>query len=414
MKFDRRVVITGVGVVSPNGLGVPVFWDSILAGRCVARKVEGFDASHFPTTFACEISGYNPTDHYSSKEIKRMDRFVHVALLAASEAVKDSGLDPEREDLDRIGVVVGSGIGGISTLENETRALDIHSTNPKVSAFLIPKLIINMASGEIAIRYGFRGPNISPVTACATGVHAIGESMKMIQRESADVMVAGGTEAAISPLGFGGFCSMRALSRRNDDPTHASRPFERDRDGFVMGEGSGIVVLEELEHAKKRGAKIYAEVAGYGMSADAYHITEPEPEGKGARAAMTLAIRDAGLEPAQIDYINAHGTSTRFNDRAETMAIKAVFKDHARKVPVSSTKSTTGHLLGAAGAVEAIACALAITKSVIPPTAHYENPDPDCDLDYVPNTPRDLQVNAVLNNSFGFGGHNGCIVLKKI
>ncbi len=413
MSSARRVVITGVGIISPNGIGTSVFWKAILDGPCVARRVEAFDASRFPTTFACEITGYVPTEHFSTKEIKRMDRFVQVALIAAKESIADSGLDSARENPDRIGVIIGSGIGGIATLEEETRALDLQSPHPKVSAFLIPKLIINMASGEVAIRYGFSGPNLSQVTACATGSHAIGDAMKIIQRSDADVMIAGGTEAAISPLGFGGFCSMRALSRRNDDPSNASRPFERDRDGFVMGEGAGVLVLEEMERAKKRGAKIYAEVAGYGLSADAYHITEPEPEGKGARRAMGMAVQDAGLNLDQVDYVNAHGTSTRFNDRAETMAIKSLFKDHAKKLAVSSTKSVTGHLLGAAGAVESIACALALQNGVIPPTVHYTSPDPDCDLDYVPNSPRQIPIRVALNNSFGFGGHNGCLILRK-
>lgn len=413
MRSDRRVVITGVGAITPNGLGVTAFWDAILEGKCAARKVEGFDASHFPTTFACEIQGYKAEEHFSSKETKRLDRFVQVALVAAKEAIADSGIGLQTADPERVGVIIGSGIGGIWTLETEARALDIHSENPKVSVFLIPKLIVNMAAGEVAIRYGFCGPNLSQVTACATGTHAIGDAMKIIQRHDADVMIAGGTEAAISPLGFGGFCSMKALSRRNDNPSRASRPFDRDRDGFVMGEGAGILVLEELEHAKKRGAKIYAEVGGYGLTADAYHITEPEPTGKGARRAMAMAIADAGLTPEDVDYVNAHGTSTKFNDRAETMAIKAVFKDHARKLPVSSTKSTTGHLLGAAGAVESIACAFALQRGVLPPTSHYETPDPECDLDYIPNTPREKKIKVALNNAFGFGGHNGCLILKQ-
>lgn len=413
MRSERRVVITGIGVISPNGIGVATFWNAILEGKSAARKVESFDASKFPTTFACEIQGFKPEEHFSSKELKRLDRFVQVALIAAQEAITDSGVDPKTENVDRIGCIIGSGIGGIATLEAEARALDMTSDNPKVSVFLIPKLIVNMASGEVAIRYGFCGPNLAQVTACATGTHAIGDAMKIIQRNDADVMVAGGTEAAISPLGFGGFCSMRALSRRNDDPARASRPFDRDRDGFVMGEGSGIVILEELERAKKRGAKIYAEVAGYGLTADAYHITEPEPTGKGARRAMAMAIADAGLNPQDVDYVNAHGTSTKFNDRAETMAIKEVFKDHARGLAISSTKSTTGHLLGAAGAVETIACALALKNGVVPPTSHYETPDPECDLDYVPNTAREKKITVALNNAFGFGGHNGCLIVKK-
>lgn len=413
MRSDRRVVITGVGALTPNGLGVSVFWNSILEGACAARTVESFDASRFPTTFACEIQGFKPEEHFSSKEIKRLDRFVQLGLLAAKEAIGDSGIDAKTENPDRIGVIIGSGIGGIATMEQEARALDIHSENPKVSVFLIPKLIVNMAAGEVAIRYGFCGPNLSQVTACATGTHAIGDAMKIIQRDDADVMVAGGTEGAITPLGFGGFCSMRALSRRNDNPSRASRPFDLTRDGFVMGEGAGIVVLEELERAKKRGAKIYAEVAGYGLTADAYHITEPEPTGKGARRAMSMAISDAGLNPEDVDYVNAHGTSTKFNDRAETLAIKGVFNDHARKLAISSTKSTTGHLLGAAGAVETIACAFALQRGILPPTAHYETPDPECDLDYIPNTPREKQINVALNNAFGFGGHNGCLILKK-
>lgn len=413
IQSNRRVVITGMGAITPNGMGVSVFWDAILSGKCVARKVEQFDASKFPTTFACEIVGFKPEEHFSTKEIKRLDRFVQVALIAAKEAIADSGVDGGTADVSRVGVIIGSGIGGIWTLEKEARALDLSSDNPKVSPFLIPKLIINMASGEVAIRYGFCGPNLSQVTACATGSHSIGDAMKIIERNDADVMIAGGTEAAISSLGFGGFCSMRALSRRNDDPAHASRPFDLNRDGFVMGEGAGMVVLEELAHAKKRGAKIYAEVTGYGLSADAYHITEPEPEGKGARKAMSMAIADAGLNPADVDYCNAHGTSTKFNDRAESKAIREVFKDHTKKLMVSSTKSITGHLLGAAGAVEAIACALALQKGVIPPTHHYETPDPECDLDYVPNAPREKPIRAALSNSFGFGGHNGCLILRK-
>ncbi|MBI4178894.1 beta-ketoacyl-ACP synthase II [bacterium] len=410
---SRRVVITGVGVISPNGIGAGVFWDAILHGKSAARKVEGFDASRFPTTFACEVTGYVPTEHFSTKEIKRLDRFVQLALIAAKEAIADSGLTAEGADPSRIGVVIGSGIGGIQTLETEARALDLNAENPKVSAFLIPKLIVNMASGEVAIRHGFCGPNLSQVTACATGTHAIGDAMKIIQRGAADVMVAGGTEAAVTPLGFGGFCSMKALSRRNDDPTRASRPFDLDRDGFVMGEGAGIVVVEELTRAQKRGAKIYAEVAGYGLSADAYHITEPEPTGRGARQAMAMAIADAGLNPGDVDYVNAHGTSTRFNDKAETLAIKTLFGDHARKLAVSSTKSTTGHLLGAAGAVESVACAFAFQHNILPPTSNYVTPDPDCDLDIIPNQAREAKIRVALNNAFGFGGQNGCLILKR-
>ncbi len=410
--MSRRVVITGMGVVSPIGNTVGEFWDSLKNGRSGTGPVTRFDASKHSSQVDAEVKDFNPEPVINPKDVEHTDLFAQYAIVASAEAVENSGLDLESIDLSRAGVIVGSGIGGIATLEKQKEVLDAKGPR-RISPHLIPMLIVNIAAGLISIRFGFQGPNSSVVTACATGNHSIGDAMRLIQRDDADVMIAGGTEAALTPLGFGGFCSLRALSRRNDDATGASRPFEKDRDGFVMGEGAGIVVIEELEHAKKRGASIYAELTGYGMSGDAHHITMPHPEGIGAKKAMQLAVEDAGMTLEDVDYINAHGTSTPYNDKFETIAIKTLFGEHAKKIPVSSTKSMTGHLLGAAGAVEFIACAKALQCGIVPPTINYQTPDPDCDLDYVPNQARELKIKTAISNSFGFGGHNAVLALKK-
>ncbi len=410
--MGRRVVVTGLGVVSPVGNTVDEFWNALKEGRSGTSRVERFDPEKYSSKVAAEVKQFDPGDAFSEKDAARMDLFVQYAMKAAVTAVELSGLDLENSDRSRIGVIIGSGIGGIHTLEAQKEILDKKGPR-RISPYLIPMLIVNMASGMVSIHYGLQGPNTSVVTACATGNHSIGDAMRQIQYGHADVMIAGGTEAAISPLGFGGFCAMRALSTRNDEPEKASRPFDKDRDGFVMGEGAGIVVLEELEHAKKRGATIYGEIAGYGMSADAHHITMPDPEGNGAINAMRLALDDAKIPLDQVDYINAHGTSTQYNDKFETNAIKSLFSSRANEVAVSSTKSMTGHLLGAAGAVEFIAIILAIKDGIIPPTINYETPDPECDLDYVPNTARKTTIRCAISNSFGFGGHNAVLAARK-
>jgi len=413
MCTKRRVVVTGVGVISPVGQNKDDFWNALLEGKSGAATLSCFDPSPFTSHIAAEVKGFDPSKFFSSKETRHLDRFAQFAIAAAKETVADSGMDLSKADANRIGVIVGSGIGGLHTIEEQHR-IYLEKGPSKISPFLIPMLIVNIAAGHISILFGLKGPCSCVATACASGNHAIGDSFKIIQRGDADVMIAGGAEGAITPTGFGGFCACKALSLRNDDPKKASRPFDKERDGFVMGEGAGIIMLEEYEHAKKRGARIYCEMIGYGMSGDAYHITAPSPDGDGAVRCINAAIADAEINHDEVSYINAHGTSTQMNDKVETLAIKKCFKDHAKKLMVSSTKSVTGHLLGAAGGIEAIACALAIKEGVVPPTINYEYPDPDCDLDYVPNIPRKTQINVALSNSLGFGGHNATIVLKKI
>lgn len=410
--LKRRVVVTGVGLVTPLGLGIDNVWQKILNGESGIAPITRFDASRHETKFAGEVKDFNAEEYMSHKEVKRVDLFIQYALAAAKIAVDDSGLDMTKEDAERVGVIVGTGLGGLPTLEKYHSIL-LERGPGRISPFFIPMLIANEAPGHISIQHGMKGPNLSIVTACATGTHSIGDATRVIQYGDADVMVAGGTEANLTPLTVGGFNAMKALSTRNDDPKRASRPFEKDRDGFVIAEGSGIVILEELEHALKRGAKIYAEIAGYGYNGDAYHITAPAPDGEGFIRCIRMALKDAGLSPDDVDHINAHGTSTDLNDQTETLAIKAVFKEKAYKIPVSSTKSMVGHLLGAAGAVEAIFSVLAIRDNICPPTINYETPDPDCDLDYVPNKARSHATNVVLSNSFGFGGTNGTLIFRR-
>lgn len=409
---EKRVVITGLGIISPVGTGIEKFWSNLLEGKSGIGPITRFDASQLPTRIAGEVKDFNPEDFLDKKEIRRMDLFTQYAVAAAKMAVEDSQLDLTMVDLNRVGVILGSGIGGIETMEEQCKVLYNKGPN-RTSPFMVPMMIVNMAAGQISIYFGAKGPNITVVSACASGTNAVGDAFKLIQRGDADIVITGGTEASITPLSFAGFCSMKALSTRNDEPTKASRPFDKDRDGFVMGEGAAILILETLEHALKRGAKIYAEVLGYGSTADAHHITAPSPDGEGAARAMRAALNDAGLEPENIDYINAHGTSTELNDKFETMAIKQVFGEAAYKVAISSTKSMTGHLLGAAGALELMVCALTIRDGVIPPTINYENPDPECDLDYVPNVKREKEVFYTLSNSLGFGGHNATVILGK-
>jgi 3-oxoacyl-[acyl-carrier-protein] synthase II len=401
-----------MGAVTPIGNTISEMFESACAGKSGIGQIDRFDTKDFATTIAGQIKDFDPLKFIDRKELKKMDLFIQFALAASDEAVNDAGLTENEKDADRIGVYIGAGLGGIATIEKYSDV--VRDRGPKkITPFFIPMLIINLAPGFVSIKYGFKGPNLSTVSACASGTHSIGEASNAIKRDIVDVMIAGGTEATITKLGIGGFNAMKALSTRNDEPQRASRPFDKDRDGFVMGEGAGIVVLEELEHAKKRGANIYAEVLGYGLNADAHHITTPTPEGAGAAKCMQLAIDDAGINPEEIDYINAHGTSTYYNDFYETMAIKKVFKDHAYKVAVSSTKSMIGHLLGAAGGVEAIFSILAIKNGVLPPTINYETKDEGCDLDYVPNTAREKEVKIALSNSFGFGGTNGTLAFKK-
>jgi 3-oxoacyl-[acyl-carrier-protein] synthase II len=409
---ERRVVVTGVGLVSPVGIGTEETWTSLQAGRSGAGPITLFDASQHSTRFACEVKGFDPLRWVEKKDVKKMDRFIQFAVAAADFALADSGLKVDASNDEMIGVYVGSGIGGFATIEREHTIL-MERGPSRISPFFIPAAIVNLASGWISIRSGAKGPNSATCTACTTSAHAIGDSFRLIQRGDADAMIAGGSEAAITPLGTGGFCSMRALSQRNDDPQRASRPFDKGRDGFVIGEGSGIVILEELEMAKRRGAHIYCEIVGYGMSSDAYHISAPCEDGGGAYRVMTKAIKDAKIEPSAIGYVNVHGTSTPQGDKVEVLAIKRVFGDHARKMPISSTKSMTGHLLGAAGGLEAGISALALRDQVIPPTINYETPDPDCDLDCVPNEARKVRLDYVLSNSFGFGGTNGALVFKR-
>jgi 3-oxoacyl-[acyl-carrier-protein] synthase II len=409
----RRVVITGIGLVTPIAIGTEETWQGVLAGKSGIGPITHFDHTAFATHFAGEIKGFDPTRWVTSREAKSIDPFIQYAIAAGSLAMEDSGLKIEGSFAERVGCFVGAGLGGVTTIEATCETLKAKGPRYGISPFFVPMIIVNLAPGQISIRFGAKGPNISQVSACSTGAHAIGDAFRVIQRGDADAMICGGTEATVTPLGVGGFNSMRALSTRNESPQEASRPFDLDRDGFVIAEGSGIVVIEELENAKKRGANIYAELTGYAANADAHHITAPAPEGEGAQRCMKLALGDARLSPTQVGYINAHGTSTKMNDANETLAIKKVFGDAARKVMVSSTKSMTGHMLGAAGGVETAFCALALARSVIPPTINYTTPDPECDLDYVPNTAREARVDHVITNSFGFGGTNACLVLSR-
>jgi 3-oxoacyl-[acyl-carrier-protein] synthase II len=409
--MKNRVVITGMGVMTSLGRDLESFWGNLMAGKSGVSHIEAFDVEDYPTKIAAEIKGFNPEDWIDRREARRMDRFVQLACVAAIQALKDANLNvAEDTDPERVGTYVGSGIGGLGTWEDQHKIL-LEKGPKRVSPFFIPMMIANMASGQISMITGAKGPNSTVVTACATGSHSIGDSMKIIQRGEADVMICGGAESTIRPTGMAGFCALRAMSTRNDEPARASRPFDVDRDGFVMGEGAGVLILESLEHAQKRGARIYAEVIGYGMSGDAYHMTDPDPDG--AARCMIKALKDADISPEAIDYINAHGTSTPVGDRSETIAIKKALGEHAYKTAVSSTKSMTGHLLGAAGGVEAIISILAIQNATIPPTINLENQDPECDLDYVPNTPRKADLNVVMSNSFGFGGHNATVIMKK-
>ena len=408
----RRVVVTGVGMITPLGVTTDESWVGLMGGRPGIRKITQFDASAFPTQIAGEVVGFNAEDYIEPKEVKKMDRFIHFALAATTMALKDSGLAITGEHAERTGVIVGSGMGGLHAIEHY-HSVYLEKGPKRISPFFIPMLIVNLASGQISIRFGAKGPNSAVSTACATGSHAIGDAFKIIQRGDADVMIAGGTEAVITPLGIGGFNAMKTLSTRNHEPERASRPFDVDRDGFVMGEGAGIVILETIESAIERGARIYAEMAGYGMTADAFHITSPAPGGEGAVRCMKYALADAGVHPSDIQYINAHGTSTKYGDELETSAIKTLFGEHAYKLCVSSTKSMIGHLLGAAGGVEAVITVLSIYHDSVPPTINLDNPDPECDLDYVPHTSRRMSVDCALTNSFGFGGTNACLVLKK-
>lgn len=411
--MERRVVVTGMGVVSPIGIGIKDFGQALFEGKSGVGKITYFDVSSYRSQIGGEVKDLEPQRYLSPKEIRRLDRFAQLGMIAAEEAIKYAGIPQQGEDLSKIGILVGSGVGGLYTIEREEAVL-LEKGPQKVSPFLVPMLITDIVSAHIAIKYGFSGPNFSISTACATGNHSIGEAFEIIQRGDAEVMVAGGTEAAITPLGLAGFCSMRALSTRNDEPEKASRPFDRERDGFVIGEGAGVVVLEELERARKRKASIWGEIVGFGMSGDAYHITQPILNGRGLREAMNKALKDAKISSQEVDYINAHGTSTPFNDKVETQAIKDLFGRDAYRIPVSSTKSMTGHLLGAAGGVEMIASLLAFKEKIIPPTINYENPDPECDLDYVPNKAREAKIKVVMSNSMGFGGHNAVLVIKKL
>jgi 3-oxoacyl-[acyl-carrier-protein] synthase II len=406
-------VVTGVGLVTPVGIGVDPTWEAIKTGRSGIRPIQAFDAALFNCRIAGEVSDFDPALYIEKKEIKKMGRFIQFAIAATEFALQNSGFHVLPEEAERTGVLIGSGIGGFEVIEREHRIL-LEKGPSRISPFFIPATIINLASGQVSIRTGAKGPNSATATACTTSSHAVGDSYRLIQRGEAEVMICGGTEAAVTPMGIGGFAAMRALSQRNDDPCRASRPWDLDRDGFVVGEGAGILILEDYDHAVRRGANMLAEVVGYGMSADAYHITSPSEDGDGAYRVMRNALADAGIEPHQIDYINAHGTSTPVGDRIETTAIKRTFGEHAYKVAVSSTKSMTGHLLGGAGGLEAGLCALAIRDQIAPPTMNYEKPDPACDLDYVPNRARPMRIDYALSNSFGFGGTNGCLIFKKV
>jgi len=408
--MERRIVVTGMGAVTPLGLGVEATWEGLRSGRSGISKISHFDASDFSSQIAGEVDEFNPADWLEPREVRHTDRFAQFAVAAAKMAVEDAGLDFEQTDRDRVGVLIGSGIGGTATWEQQHSVL-MEKGPGRVSPFLIPMMILDMASGRVAMLFGVRGPNLGMATACATSAHAIGEAAEIIKRGDAEAMIAGGSEAAVSPLAVAGFCSMRALSRRNDEPPRASRPFDRDRDGFVMAEGAGVVVLEDLEHAKRRGARLHGEIIGYGTSGDAYHMTQPSPDGYGMALAMESALRDAKISPDDVDYVNTHGTATPSGDPAETLALKKVFGDRAGSIPCSSTKSMTGHLLGAAGAVELIACLLSIRDGVIAPTINLDTPDPECDLDYVALEARAQSVNLAMSNSFGFGGHNAILIV---
>ncbi len=411
--MQKRVVVTGLGVVSPVGTGLAQFWSSLVGGLSGIRRITRFDPAAFSTQIAGEVLDFNPGDFMDKKEAKRMDRFAQFAVAAAGMALRDAGLDLDSEDKDRIGVIFGSGVGGIETLEEQARVLFTKGPG-RISPFFVPMMIANMGAGQIAITYGLKGPNVTSVTACASSTNAVGDAFKLLQRGGAEIVITGGSEAPITPLAMAGFCSMKAMSTRNQEPSKACRPFDAGRDGFVVAEGAAVLVLETLEHAQARGARIYAEVAGYGCTCDAYHITAPDPRGYGAANSMREALADAGVRPEEVDYINAHATSTPLGDRAEVLAIKEVFGEHAYRLAVSSTKSMTGHLLGAAGGLEALATVLTVYHGVIPPTINYEEPDPECDLDFVPNAARKAPVNVALSNSFGFGGHNATIVFKKL
>ncbi len=409
----NRVVVTGLGVITPLGNNVPAFWSALKSGKSGAGPITSFDTSGFDSRIAAEIKGFDPILYgISVKDARRLEKFVQYAVASSKQAIADAGLNLEKEDRRRIGVLVGSGIGGLYTIEEQNK-IYLTKGPSRLSPFLIPMLIVNEAAGQVAINFGLKGPNSCVATACASGAHAIGDASRIIERGDADVMICGGTESCIVATGVGGFCALKALSTRNDEPEKASRPFDAKRDGFVIGEGCGLVVLESMEHAKKRKAHVYAELCGYGMSCDAYHITAPDPDGEGAAQAMREALKDGQLNPEDVDYINAHGTSTKLNDKVESMAIKRALGAYAKKTMVSSTKSMTGHMLGAAGGVEFVVCVLAIKDGVVPPTINYEYPDPDCDLDYVPNTARETEVDVCLSNSLGFGGHNATLAVKK-
>ncbi|MER3428846.1 MAG: beta-ketoacyl-[acyl-carrier-protein] synthase II [Pyrinomonas sp.] len=410
--MKRRVVVTGLGLVTPIGNSVEATWSSLMAGRSGVAYISKFDASTFPVRIAAEIKDFDPLNYVEKKEARKMGSFIHYAIAASDEALRDSGLRITPEIAERVGTYISSGIGDFWAIEREHSKL-LNEGPERISPFFIVSAIVNLAAGQVSIRTGAKGPNSATATACSAGAHAIGDSFKIIQRGDADVMICGGAESAITPMSVAGFAAMRALSTRNDDPLRASRPFDADRDGFVIGEGAGIMILEELEFARRRGARIYAEIVGYGMTADAYHITQPDETASGAVRVMQMAMRDAGVAPEQVGYINAHGTSTPYNDRLETLAIKKAFGDHAYKLAVSSTKSMTGHLLGAAGGIEAVFSVLAIARNMLPPTINYTTPDPACDLDYVPNEPREAQVECALSNSFGFGGTNAALLFRR-
>ncbi|HEV2914064.1 MAG TPA: beta-ketoacyl-ACP synthase II [Pyrinomonadaceae bacterium] len=410
--MKRRVVVTGLGLITPVGNSVRDTWAALMAGRSGVDFIKKFDTEKFPVRFAAEIKDFDPLNYVEKKEARKMGAFIHYAIAAADEAIKDSGLEITDENAEQVGTYISSGIGDFWAIEREHTKL-LNDGPGRVSPFFIPSAIVNLAAGQVSIRHGAKGPNSATATACSAGAHAIGDSFKIIQRGDADVMICGGAESAITPMSVAGFAAMRALSTRNDDPLRASRPFERDRDGFVIGEGAGLLILEELETARRRGARIYAELVGYGMTADAFHITMPDETGSGAIRVMQKALKDAGVEPGVVGYINAHGTSTPYNDKFETMAIKKTFGEHADALAVSSTKSMTGHLLGAAGGIEGVFSVLAIHRRMLPPTINYVNPDPDCDLDYVPNEPRETTVGYALSNSFGFGGTNAALLFKR-
>ena len=410
--MSRRVVITGIGLVSSLGVGTSANWTALLAGTSGVGPITRFDASAFAARIAAEVKGFDPLQFVEKKDVKKMDLFIQYAIAASQFAMDDSKLLITAENAPNVGVFIGSGIGGFSTIEREHESL-LAGGPRKISPFFIPSAIINLAAGQVSIRFGAKGPNLATCTACSASAHAIGESFEIIKRGDADAMIAGGSEAAITPMSVGGFASMRALSTRNDEPGRASRPFDKDREGFIIGEGAGVVILEELEHAQRRGAVIYAELVGYGCSADAHHMTAPSEDGDGARRVMAMAIRKAGIRPEDVDYINAHGTSTPFNDKLETLAIKNCFGEHARTLAISSTKSMTGHLLGGAGGLEAGISALAVHEQIVPPTVNLDNPDPECDLDYVPHTSRRMRITYALSNSFGFGGTNAALLFKK-